>query len=671
MRALPVRYQYRKCKILIMGGGIGASSTAHHLVMSQFPGQDIIMVERNSSLGGIARSGEVSNTGTNGRRNLPTEVSWRVFGDDYHCCHSIFKDIPIGITDANGKPLTVENNMQPIRDPFLIISEAGEDVYRDKPQKEQQQHRRSLADPREIRATGKISSLFDFTRGFWPKLKFTEKLHIVNRLAYAMSCCRSRLENEMCNITWNNFMSPLPDVAEPFIVRPIAPIFGIDMMRASAASVNEYLEHWNTKQTGDAPYTYVTAKPINEAWFDPWKIFLEKKGVRIYLNSTVERIVEAPKREVTDAPRIEYVECILADSPPNTITRIQAEWYCCGLPIERAVQALPTTYPMYRSLTRLQTLGFQEMACVQVFLPKRVCFPHDQTGIIIIDSPWQLIIEPQAAFWRQSTAINTTSCFEEKNRPDKSFIASHYGDSSVKDIWSIGLCDSKRVGRLYGKSWLYCSREEIYDEVWEQLTQSSVLRKRCFGIDGTPLAAIRPVRWELWPSWKQNPQHDNKMETFEPKTSPNAGTRAVSPSTQSEYVNMVFAAVYVKAGTFTYRMELAASNGFQAAKRIMQLAKQRSAIYRNTLRLTGHATEIVYDNSYGDTDHIEDDSTQYVPPRAYPLLFGPTRLIDAVFSAINLPHPSWFIAGQSLIMVVIVWIAFAYFAWRGFIHFLD
>ena len=77
--------------IIVLGGGIGGLSGAHELAERGFR---VRVFECKSLFGGKARSVEVPNTGTNGRKNLPGEHGFRFFPNFYKHVTDTMKRIP-------------------------------------------------------------------------------------------------------------------------------------------------------------------------------------------------------------------------------------------------------------------------------------------------------------------------------------------------------------------------------------------------------------------------------------------------------------------------------------------------------------------------------------------------------------------------------------------------
>jgi hypothetical protein len=177
--------------------------------------------------------------------------------------------------------------------------------------------------------------------------------------------------------------------------------------------VFEYCEHWWTPADNSLGSTFVCNQATSDAWFRPWHRRLAARGVDIRLGSRVTRIVtrivtETERRAeaaalygtegeggVDGEERIAYVECVLDGEP----VRVEADHYVCALPIEIAAKLLPSSYPCRDSFARLAAITRQDTVGIQVYWRQPVRFEMPRTGIFLLDSPWQILIESQGVFW--------------------------------------------------------------------------------------------------------------------------------------------------------------------------------------------------------------------------------------------------------------------------------
>lgn len=707
-----------RCGVLILGGGIGGLSAAHRLVTGGYKGS-IVILERNEEVGGIARSGVVPEYDMDGQHRpgagLPTEYSWRVGGTDYAVANSIWKDIPLRgeeITCAaenlecqtarlsgrlplphnQTKPLTVADNWVPLYDPYWI----------------------SMQDGRSVRpADANIWSLREYARAFGSKLSRAEIFTLINKFAYALSCSRLRLERELAKTTWARFMSPVPPAAEPFVIRAIAPIFGVDMYASSAAAVSEYVELWLTGGGHGGPqHTVVGNQPTSDAWFKPWQRFLQEHGVQFHLKSSVISLNvpnEQSRGKKCELKSVD-VEMPVDEYASRLRKRFVADWYVCALPIESLVCLLPKGMPEKEQYRLLSRRTRQEMVGVQIYWDQEIVFAQPHSGVLLLDSPWQLIMESQGAMWGPNVKNNTGSS-------DKTFIESQYTDrvpaeseedfvseddfyanqevnadfyanqegngrrntrsarektkAKTKDIWTVTLCDQHRPGIGVKRPWTQCTRAEIEKEVMVQLRACKVMQRSFRGRDGTPFVNLVPVAVEVWdsyqiPSW--NPALPNQIcgrDALENEqvTLPPSALNSCSPFSESVQLSQTGPPLLKtwepKASPNACTEELEPETNESPFSNMLL-----SAVWAKRPRRM-YKMERAASNGFAAAEHIlntKPENGLFVGAgsssgvrkhrkharRAFQLVLAPARFLDHVFCLLSLPHPEFLFPGKSI-----------------------
>ena len=126
-----------------------------------------------------------------------------------------------------------------------------------------------------------------------------------------------------------------------------------------------------------------------------------------------------------------------------------ADYYVAAVPVEvmrlLATDELKQAEPRLAGLHRLRT---RWMNGIMFYLDRDVTLVRGHT--IYIDSPWALTSISQAQFWPASDL-------------------EQMGDGRVEGILSVDVSDWEQEGSLHGKQAMYCSEEEIREEVWSQL----------------------------------------------------------------------------------------------------------------------------------------------------------------------------------------------------------
>ena len=162
---------------------------------------------------------------------------------------------------------------------------------------------------------------------------------------------------------------------------------------------------------------------------------------------------------------------------------------------------------------------------------------------IYIDSPWALTSISQAQFWPR-------------------FPLAEMGDGRVEGILSVDVSDWEREGVVHRKQAIYCSKEQVRDEVWEQLKQGL----NDSGIDVLEDANV--LAWFLDPSIVYpNP---NEASNLEPLLINTAGSWSDRPEAVTAIENLFLASDYVRTHTDLATMEGANEAARRAVNGILE-----------------------------------------------------------------------------------------------------
>jgi Flavin containing amine oxidoreductase len=221
----------------------------------------------------------------------------------------------------------------------------------------------------------------------------------------------------------------------------------------------------------------------------------------------------------------------------------RADWYVAALPVE--VMRLVATDELVLAeprLSRLHRLRTRWMNGIVYYLARDPEAAHGHT--IYIDSPWALTSISQPQFWQSQ------------------FQPERLGDGRVRGILSIDVSDWEAVGSGIRKQAMFCSREEIADEVWHQLKQS-------LDDDATrELEGVEVLSWFLDPSIV----HPNPTEAanLEPLLVNTAGSWLDRPDAATRVPNLLLASDYVRTHTDLATMEGANEAARRAVNAILE-----------------------------------------------------------------------------------------------------
>jgi uncharacterized protein with NAD-binding domain and iron-sulfur cluster len=222
-----------------------------------------------------------------------------------------------------------------------------------------------------------------------------------------------------------------------------------------------------------------------------------------------------------------------------------ADFYVAALPVERFRALLsPEFRAAEPALNALDRLTVRWMNGAMFYLKQDVPLQHGHA--IFIDSEWALTAISQKQFWNTDL--------------------SSYGNGEVNGIISVDISEWQRPGRRTGKVAMDCSREEIREEVWGQLTDA---------IDDGSLQEDNVVDFFLDPAIVfPNPCHSNNLEPLLINT---AGSWKDRPDAMTRIPNLFLAADYVRTNTDLATMEAANEAARRAVNAILDASGSAAA----------------------------------------------------------------------------------------------
>lgn len=411
-------------KVIILGGGIAGLSAAHELIERNF---EVEIYELLSIPGGKARSFPVPGSGKNGRKDLPGEHGFRFFPRFYRHITDTMGRIPYGPTGTVADNLVDTTRCQLNRDgrhPVDLIARSP----------------RTITDVRVA-----LDELGRFLGGDLD-LSHDDLRFFGSKVWQIVTSCRERRDEDYEKIGWWEFIG-----AER---RSLAyqKLLGHGITRSLVAAK---AREASTKTIGNifvqllfdivtpGPSTdRVLNGPTNDVWIDPWRRYLESRGVAYHLNSKAIALS-------FDGERIRSVTINRGGSKVT----VEGDYFIFALPVEDVIDLItPEMMSVDPALASLFTLDdiTEWMNGIQIYLKEDVPLAHGHN--IYVDSPWALTSISQAHFWQPVSL-------------------SGYGDGTVRGIISVDISEWEERGRN-GKTAKDCTPDEINAEVWEQLKRS-------------------------------------------------------------------------------------------------------------------------------------------------------------------------------------------------------
>lgn len=557
-------------RIVVMGGGIGGLTAAHELSER---GYEVQVYEKNSIVGGMARSEGRAFTGNNSHRELPGEYVWHIHGERYSNLRYMMQRIPV---DANR---TVLDNLSPIRS-VSMCSKDGQTIFF------------------KIKSNGYacIKNLKVLLRDW----TLSDIAYVLDKLLFSATICDERICS-LANVTWLEFVNDnkLSPHVRPYILEMLTSFYGLTYHKASAMSALITLNSLFYYTVSDGSLSVMNA-PANDVWMNPWKEYLQKQGVKFYLNHEILSLHPDDKNSIN--------AITVLDKMHNEKKMVTADYFICSLPVEvaarlsKSIDDVKTRAPSLFNLKRLAALSEQCIPGVQFYFDKKMSL-EPNCIIWLSDTPWQLIIEPQADFW--------------------SIDLSQFGDGNVKQIWSLVVDSETDKGILHKKVVSECTPQEVIEEIWAQVKQSSdILKKLCL-MNDINLTELHYTDAFVWHTFQYK---NGKLASEEPKFSNNVGTFPLQPNITTEFDNLFFATAYTKVSTRNFSMETAAEAGRRATNAVLMRSSANN----------------------------KDELCSFFSNDRYPFyyFFLPLKCLDAIAFKLGIPHFSKFTKNTLLLVLI-------------------
>ncbi len=502
-------------KVIILGGGIAGLSAAHELVERNF---DVEVYELLAIPGGKGRSFPVPGTGKDGRRDLPGEHGFRFFPRFYRHVTDTMARIPYGPSGNVAANLVDTTRCQ--------LERAGRfpiDLIARSP--------RNLTDVR--------TALDDVSRFLNGDLDLThdDLRFFGSKIWQIVTTCRERRNEEYEKIGWWGFIGAENRSAayQKLLGHGITrSLVAAKARKASTKTIGDIFVQLLFDIVTPGPSTdRVLNGPTNDVWIDPWRRYLESRGVAYHVDSKAVAVS-------FDGQRIRSATIKRGGS---TVT-VQGDYFIFALPVEDVIDLITPDMiradPGLRSLFTLDDIT-EWMNGIQIYLKEDVRLGHGHS--IYVDSPWALTSISQAQFWRDVSL-------------------SGYGDGTVRGIISIDISEWGEPG-LNGKAAKDCTPEEIKTEVWEQLKRS---------VNYGDIAKLKDEQVHSFSLDPSLSRHENTTANEEPLLVNLTDTWKLRPEAVSKIPNLFLASDYVRTYTDLATMEGANEAARRAVNGILDAA---------------------------------------------------------------------------------------------------
>lgn len=486
--------------VMILGGGVAGMSAAHELIERGFR---VTVYEHKPVPGGKARSIEVPNSGTDGRKDLPGEHGFRFFPRFYKHLPDTMSRIPY----KDGS--CVDNLVQTTR---IEMAQYGLP-----PVVSVSRFPRSLKD---------VEVILKAMTGGQTGLTEEDALFFAKKLWQILTSCEDRRIEEYEKQDWWTFIdaNSRSTAYQKFFGHGITrSLVAAKAQKASARTMGDIIVQMllDIATPGESADRLLNG-PTDDVWIMPWLQYLRDKGVEYHMNVQVNGF-ECDGSQITGVK-------IHREGEDSTVT---ADYYLAAIPVERFAPLLnDQMIQADESLESIKSLAnnVEWMNGIQYYLSKDATIDHGHT--IYIDSEWALTSVSQRQFW-------------------EGYNFSNIGDGDVEGILSVDISDWDAKG-MNGKAAKHCTREEVTDEVWEQL-------KRSLNVEGEQILSDDHLITSFLDPDIVAYDHEKGLveKNLEPLLVNLKNTWNMRPEASTEIPNFFLASDYVQTNTDLATMEAA------------------------------------------------------------------------------------------------------------------
>jgi geranylgeranyl pyrophosphate synthase/uncharacterized protein with NAD-binding domain and iron-sulfur cluster len=501
-------------RVIVLGGGVAGMSAAHELIERGF---EVVVLERRDIAGGKARSMPVADDGpgTRGRElvdkgvkslmdKIPGEHGFRFFPGFYKHVIDTMRRTP----SFDGK--AVADHLVPTT--RVGVTQYGRPTFQV-----------PAMFPRTSRDAGTL--LRDVLLLYGPVIDILppEFAFFAARFWQLLTTCAERRLAEYELASWWEFIGAAErsEAYQKFLAIGFTrSLVAAKANKASAKTVGDmFVQMMMTILNPIAGTTdRVLDAPTNIAWIDPWRAYLESRGVEYVTEAEIEEIY-------CENGRIAGVA-----AQRNGARQVwRGDYYISAVPIERFVPLINARMMSVDPvLSNIQALApnVEWMNGLQFFLKRDLPMTHGH--VIHMDTAWALTSISQVQFWR-------------------AFSLEDLEDQDVRGVLSIDVSDWTSPGSN-GRPAMTCSREEVMQETWSQLKRS---------VNGeTELLRDEDLHsWFLDPDIQPDESRPGYLRNCEPLLVNLENTWALRPDATTGIPNLFLASDYVRTYTDLATME--------------------------------------------------------------------------------------------------------------------
>ncbi|MFF2654977.1 FAD-dependent oxidoreductase [Streptomyces sp. NPDC058045] len=507
-------------RVAVLGGGVAGLTAAQELVERGFE----VTVWERKELGGKSRTIPVPGTGTGGRKDLPGEHGFRYVPGFYHHLPETMARIPA----AGGGSESVHDHLVAQAGVLYSRTDGREDLQLE-------------SNPSGLPSLVEIQRLVTALVQQLGALPARETAFFARQLAIFATSGERRRFGQWEKTPWRDFLRSDEMSAE------FGKLFGEGLTTALVASRPDIA---STRATGILTELYFYAlaghgstgtlgrvldAPTSESWIQPWVAYLKQRGVRFQVGWTVEELTLGGDGRLSGGR---------ASGPGGASGAIDADWYVCAMPMERARKLWsPALRRADPALARMDKLRTEWMNGIQFYLDRPA--PVLNGFVSYLDSPWALVSLSEAQYWGDFSA--------------------QYGDGRAAESFSVNIAQWDEPGIVYKKPARECTPAEIAEETLAQM------RAALEDTGRSVLPEDSVLRWHLDPAITY-PGGGSTAANDEPLIVSEAGSWDNRPGHRTAVPNLFLAGDYVRDNLSCATMEGANETAKRAVNSLLEAA---------------------------------------------------------------------------------------------------
>ena len=541
----------------IFGAGIAGLSAAHELCLA---GYSVHLFESSDSIGGMAKSHRYPN-------GLPSEYSWRGYGQFYKNVFDIMKQIP----GPNQAPVTPRfDNCKGVMGGVLANPNESS-VYSTE-----------LSRPIQFILT-KDDTVDSLEASNWTK-NFSVFDWSVLFLQMVREICSDHRTSSYAAINATEFLKQKIDNRNlTFISSIYGPWLGIDPHRTS---LHHLFNFFRLIQYPDLSQPYVhpadsdgpiwlhgsgsqwltLKRPTSEAWFDPWASYLTKNfNLKIHLKHRLDHfnLGVSPNFNIKN----NEIDSVTLFNHNNQPIKLKFDYYIMATTPFAAADIIKKsphqiqTDPQLKLFKHLISDGPHIQVSFRIGFFDKIIIPKKYMAFILPDSEFNLTFYFQDYVWHPQIYLGPFN----------------------QSLISGTACISYQPGKLFGKTIMNLTEEEFKQEILFQINKSQNFNQIIANYNnGKTINQFKINVFEIWKGWtfkqpgeprdlsqRESQTSQAQLQTNELKWVNSTNTHQFMPEIRTSFNNLFLAGAHIKSSVDLYSMETACATGRDAALNII------------------------------------------------------------------------------------------------------